>query len=125
MVRKECSHIWSESLVSARQLAKLTGLLTSSLPAVKPAPLHYRALQSLRNEALLQGDHFYNQRVSLSHESQLDFQWWTQNILTDLQRPKSQALLSPYFGNRLDEGLLSHGTPGHRKKQDTISIGWN
>ena len=39
----------------ARQLAHLIGLLSSSTQAIAPAPLHYRALQRLRNKALQQG----------------------------------------------------------------------
>ena len=85
-IRKECSHVRNRSLVSARQLAKLIGLLTSCLPAIEPAPLHYRALQRLKNLALSQGDHSYNQRIILSHKSQLDLRWWIENISTDLQR---------------------------------------
>ena len=56
-IRKECHYLLNQAEVSARQLAKLIGLLTSTLPAIEQAPLHYRALQRSKNQALAQGHH--------------------------------------------------------------------
>ena len=50
---KECRHMRHQEWVTPRQLAQLIGLLTSTNNlAVAPAPLHYSALQRLRNKAL-------------------------------------------------------------------------
>ena len=40
---------------TARQLAHLIGLFTATLPAVLPAPLHYRGLQELKHAILRRG----------------------------------------------------------------------
>jgi len=59
-IKKECRHVSHKQEVTARQLAHLVGLLSSSIPAIAPAPLHYRALQRLRNSALQQGRGSYD-----------------------------------------------------------------
>ena len=51
-IRKECHHCLHMSRTTPRQLAHLIGLMTSTSPAVLPAPLHYRMLQILRSQAL-------------------------------------------------------------------------
>ena len=48
-VMKECRLLINKKSVTARELAHLIGLLTSTIPAVSVAPLHYRALQRLRH----------------------------------------------------------------------------
>ena len=116
-IRKECSHVRNQSLVSARQLAKLIGLLTSCLAAIEPAPLHYRALQRLKNLALSQGDHSYDQRIILSHESPLDLQWWIQNISTDVQRPILKP--SPVLTLETDASLTGWGAYCQNSEEST------
>ena len=41
---KACSHLLNQERTTPRKLAHLIGMLTSTLPAVLPALLHYRAL---------------------------------------------------------------------------------
>ena len=43
-IRKECHHCLHRQKTIPRQLAHLIGLMTSTSPAVLPAPLHYRML---------------------------------------------------------------------------------
>ena len=59
---------------NTRQLARLIGMLTASIPAVLQAPLHYRALQRLRNRSLR--NNRYDQQVELDVESRQDLLWW-------------------------------------------------
>ena len=47
---------------SAREITRLVGTLSSSIPAVTPAPLHYRALQATKNKAVASGG--YDCRIS-------------------------------------------------------------
>ena len=61
--------------VTPRQLAQLIGLLTSTNPAVAPAPLHYRALQRLRNKALKNNQGNYDFQVRRSEELNGDLDW--------------------------------------------------
>ena len=51
-VQKECRHMLNRGVTSAWELFHLIGLLSSLIWAVLPDPLHYRALQRLKNRAL-------------------------------------------------------------------------
>ena len=64
--------------VSARQLAHMIGVLSSSIPAILPAPLHYRALQDLKIKAVASGG--YGSRVHLSPQASNDLLWWKDNL---------------------------------------------
>ena len=75
-IKKECRHVSHKQEVTACQLAHLVGLLSSSIPAIAPAPLHYRALQRLRNSALQQGRGSYDFPTRMDQESMGDLQWW-------------------------------------------------
>lgn len=73
--------IWTISqapVVSGRRLPQLVSMLSATIPAVLPAPLHYRGLQHLKHQALRQGG--YDSLIPLSPEAQNDLQWWAQNL---------------------------------------------
>ena len=59
-----------------RRLAHLIGLLTTTIPAVLPAPLHYRALQRLKEKALRNSRHNHNTVISLDEDAAKDLDWW-------------------------------------------------
>ena len=40
-IKKECRSVRAQGHITVRRLAHLIGLLTSTIPAVLPAPLHY------------------------------------------------------------------------------------
>ena len=65
-VQKECRHTCNMSSVTGRQLAHLIGLMTSTLPAIQEAPLHYRALQRLKIAAVSSVQPDYSNTVKLS-----------------------------------------------------------
>ena len=48
-IRKRCQQLLNVGETSIRELSKFLGLLTSSIQAVFPVPLHYRHLQRLKN----------------------------------------------------------------------------
>ena len=54
--------------ITVRRLGRLIGLLTSTIPAVLPAPLHYRALQLLKGKAIRNSRHNYNTVISLDED---------------------------------------------------------
>ena len=76
-IRKECKSVRAQGHITVRRLAHLIGLLTSTIPAVLPAPLHYRALQRLKGKALRNSCHNYNTVISLDEEAVKDLDWWT------------------------------------------------
>ena len=75
-IRKECKSISGKDRVTGRQLAQIIGLLSSAIPAILPAPLHYRALQRLRCQALQQSQGDYESTIHFSTEAQRDLHWW-------------------------------------------------
>ena len=84
-IQKECRALLKRTLVTPRQLAQLIGLMTASIPAVAQAPLHYRALQRLRNKALSNSG--YDDEVPMDEASQRDLQWWIHQLQSHNGRP--------------------------------------
>ena len=78
-VEKACRHMRNQSWTSPRKLAHLIGLLMSTLPAVLPAPLHYRALQRTSNLALSRYMD-YDRPCRLLPQAKLDLEWWIQSL---------------------------------------------
>ena len=78
-IRKECKSISGKDRVTGRQLAQIIDLLSSAIPAILPAPLHYRALQRLRCQALQQSQGDYESTIHFSTEAQRDLHWWIHN----------------------------------------------
>ncbi|XP_044148680.1 uncharacterized protein LOC122937730 isoform X2 [Bufo gargarizans] len=78
-IRKELRHALSTPSLSLRHLARIIGLLASSIQAVFPAPLHYRALQRLKIAHLRAGASFAD-AVILDQEAQEELRWWLSNL---------------------------------------------
>ena len=51
---KKCQNLLDNPNPSVREILKFLGLLTSSIQAISPAPLHYRYLQFAKNQELRQ-----------------------------------------------------------------------
>ena len=78
-IKKECRSMLKKGHSSARGLAHLIGLLTVTIHACLPAPLHYRGLQRLKHRALLTTQS-YNQQVNLDMDAIKDLQFWITEI---------------------------------------------
>ena len=79
VITKEATTILnSPHQVSVRQLARMIGLLSTTIPAVLPAPLHYRNLQRTKNQLVSSGS--YNSSCPLTKEAQLELKWWLQTL---------------------------------------------
>ena len=75
---REAQNLIQEGTASARQLSRLIGRFTSTLPAILPGPLHYRGLQQLKHAALRQGG--YDSSLPLTTEAKQDLEWWVRNL---------------------------------------------
>ena len=75
-IRKECKSMSGKDRVTGRQLAQIIDLLSSAIPAILPASLHYQALQRPRCQALQQSQGDYESTIHLSTEAQRDLHWW-------------------------------------------------
>ena len=61
---KECRHALNQHSTTGRKLAHLIGPLSACIPAILEAPLHYRALQRLKYQAVgPRGNRFDRQEV--------------------------------------------------------------
>ena len=75
---REAQNLLKVGSATARQLAHLIGLFTFTLPAILPAPLHYRGLQELKHAILRRGG--YSASLPLSGEAIEDLEWWIQKL---------------------------------------------
>ncbi|XP_040290011.1 uncharacterized protein LOC121002639 [Bufo bufo] len=78
-IRKELRHALLIPHLSLRHLARIIGLLASSIQAVFPAPLHYRALHRLKIAHLRTGASFAD-AVVLDSEAREELSWWIANL---------------------------------------------
>ncbi|XP_044140287.1 uncharacterized protein LOC122930766 [Bufo gargarizans] len=78
-IRKELRRALAIPQLSLRHLARIIGLLASSIQAVFPAPLHYRALQRLKIAHLRAGASFADTLI-LDPESREELVWWIDNL---------------------------------------------
>ena len=75
---KEAQTLLRTNKATARQLAHLIGLFTSTLPAILPAPLHYRGLQDLKHAILRRSG--FDMSLLLTAEAREDLEWWIRNL---------------------------------------------
>ena len=80
-IRKKCQELLAQTTVSVRELSKFLGLLTSSIQAIFPAPLHYRHLQRLKNTTLA-SQKIYNAMVALDQAAHEEILWWRDHLHT-------------------------------------------
>ena len=97
-LQKECRHASNQGRQTT--LAHLIGMMTSCIPAVLPAPLHYRALQRLRLED-------YDHAIPLSAQALQDLEWW----MTQLPLNASQPILPvpPVMSLETDASMIGWG----------------
>ena len=75
----KCQKLISDRVVKVRNLAEIVGLLTSSMRAILPAPLHYRRLQMAQAKGLVHGQS-YETKLTLPPETISELRWWIENI---------------------------------------------
>ena len=78
-IRKQCQKLLDHPEMSIRKLSKFLGLLTSSIQAIFPAPLHFRHLQNLKNHAMAT-QHSYDAMTSLDQASRDEILWWRDHL---------------------------------------------
>ncbi|XP_028417826.1 uncharacterized protein LOC114542492 [Dendronephthya gigantea] len=79
-VLQNCQQLLNNPVTSVRELSKFLGLLSSSIQAVFPAPLHYRYLQQAKN-SVLKRQKSYEALVNLDSEALQEVQWWKNNLV--------------------------------------------
>ena len=103
---KKCRKLLSARTVKVRELAEMVGLLTSSVKAILPAPLHYRHMQMTQAKGLMSG-RSYETKVSLPPQTIQDLKWWIDNIVN--QNGKAIMTPSPDLTIETDASLSGWG----------------
>ena len=101
-----CNEILTLNRFKIRFLAKLIGVLVSSLPAVKNGELYYRYLELNRNNALKKCGGNFDGITSLDSEAREEVIWWLKNVgdaKKDLVEPEPSLVIST------DASLLGWG----------------
>jgi len=79
-IRTVCQKLIDDPNITVRELSKFLGLLSSSIQAVFPAPLHYRYLQQAKNAAL-KAHQSYEAPICLDNQALLEVTWWRDNLV--------------------------------------------
>lgn len=69
----------SKDKVSLRELARAIGMMVAAQPAILPAPLHYRFLESAKSWALKCGLS-YETQVMVTQDMKKDLDWWISSV---------------------------------------------
>ena len=79
-VQNHCQKLLHNPLTTVRELSKVLGLLSSSIQAVFPAPLHYRYLQQAKN-SVLKKQNSYEALIFLNSDALEEVRWWRNNLV--------------------------------------------
>ena len=101
-----CRRIRKKRCASVRELARLIGKMTATLPAVFPAPLWYRELQHLKNQTYQRSQSF-ECMVTLSQEALLELDWWS--VERNLMNGKSVITQDSDLTMETDASMLGWG----------------
>ena len=79
---KVCSCLLKNASPTITQVAEVIGILISNFPGTKYGPLHYRALELCKINALQKARGDYSSTMTLSPQAKLELVWWIDNIAT-------------------------------------------
>ena len=105
-IQSKCQDLFKTPVTTVRELSKFLGLLSSSIQAVFPDPLHYRYLQQAKN-SVLKSHKPYGALVHLDSERLQEVQWWKDNPIT--WNGKAQLQQSTYLVIETDASRKGRG----------------
>ena len=79
-IKNDCHMLLGTRHPEIRDVARVLGKITSSLPGVMMGRLHYRCLDMNKTEALKNARGNYNKRMILSDDAKNDLTWWHDNV---------------------------------------------
>ena len=79
-VKEACQQLLQDKTITIREVAKVLGLLTSSLPGVLYGPLHYRPIEMDKTQALKSNQGNFDSIMVLSGEAVADLKWWINTV---------------------------------------------
>ncbi|CAC5404240.1 unnamed protein product [Mytilus coruscus] len=104
-IKTKCTEMLSAEIVTVRQLAMLTGKLSSSMQALFPSNLQSRFLQMDQIKGHLKGKS-YEQEIILSQTARDELIWW----VTKIEEFNGKAIITP--------------CPGIVITSDASNLGW-
>lgn len=117
-----CNSLLIEKFHSIRYIAKVIGVLVSSLPAVQYGALFYRYLEHDKIIALRKSFGNFDSKMNLSLDSKSELQWWLDNALICYMPIKipSFSLLITTDASKLGWGAVFEGqsTGGHWNSEE-------
>ena len=81
----KCKAILLPKKVKIRKVAELIGILVSSFTAVQFGPLHYRAIDHDKVQALRTHHGDFDQNMCLSEAAIVEIQWWIDNVHNEVR----------------------------------------
>ena len=87
--KEACQHLLQEKAITIREVAKVLGLLTSSLPGKLCGPLHCRSIEMDKTQALKSNQASFDSIMALSGEAVADLKWWI-NSVHETSKPVKQ-----------------------------------
>ena len=88
-VKEACQRLLQEKAITIREVAKVLGLLTSSLPGVLYGHLRYRSLEMDKPQALKSNQGNFDSIMALSGEAVADLHCWI-NSVEETSKPVKQ-----------------------------------
>ena len=95
-IKQLCQEVLQEEFLILRKNARLLGKFTSSFPAVRFGPLHYRSLERDKILALILAKGNFDKKMKVSQAGKMDILWWINNIedsFSPIQIPNCSFLL--------------------------------
>ena len=85
-VKKMARRMANQRRTTLRELASLLGMMVAAHPAILPAPLHYKHLESAKSWAL-RSCHTYKADLEIDSNMESDLRWWLNNSCQHNGRP--------------------------------------
>ena len=104
-IKTDCCMILEAKAPKIRDVARVIGKITASFPGVMLGPLHFRALDMNKTEALRVAKGSYNHRMHLSDDAKNDLTWWINNVESSFN-------------------VVDHGKPNVIITSDASKTGW-
>jgi len=120
-VKEACQQLLQDKAITIREVAKVLGLLTSSLPRVLYGPLHYRSIEMDKTQALKSNQGNFGSIMALSGEAVADLQWWI-NSVEETSKPVKQRETRINMTTVVKDAHLGRSQSDCRKKsRDRLS----
>lgn len=88
-IKKELRIALWATTITLRILARLVGLLSASIQAIFPGPLHNRKVQHLKARHL-RSNFPYDHQITLDPEAHSELHWWLHHMKPGMAEPSSE-----------------------------------